>query len=75
LARLEWRILLKSVRLPLQEGVSIWHTCRAKSVELVRSIALHILHAGIFLLDANDNPNTTQTLEYTKDKYNANIMK
>jgi hypothetical protein len=23
----------------------------------------------------NDNPNTTQTLEYTKDKYNANIIK
>jgi hypothetical protein len=23
----------------------------------------------------NDNPNTTQTLEYTKDKYNAKIIK
>jgi hypothetical protein len=23
----------------------------------------------------NDNPNTTQTLEYTKDKYNAKIRK
>jgi hypothetical protein len=22
-----------------------------------------------------DNPNTTQTLEYTKDKYNAKIIK
>jgi hypothetical protein len=22
----------------------------------------------------NDNPNTTQTLEYTKDKYNAKII-
>jgi hypothetical protein len=26
---------------------------RAKSVELVGSVALHILHAGIFLLDAD----------------------
>jgi hypothetical protein len=24
---------------------------------------------------APDNPNTTQTLEYTKDKYNAKIRK
>jgi hypothetical protein len=24
---------------------------------------------------ASDNPNTTQTLEYTKDKYNAKITK
>jgi hypothetical protein len=24
---------------------------------------------------AIDNPNTTQTLEYTKDKYNAKIIK
>jgi hypothetical protein len=23
----------------------------------------------------NNNPNTTQTLEYTKDKYNAKIIK
>jgi hypothetical protein len=23
----------------------------------------------------SDNPNTTQTLEYTKDKYNAKIIK
>jgi hypothetical protein len=23
----------------------------------------------------NDNPNTTQTLEYTKDKYNVKIIK
>jgi hypothetical protein len=27
-------------------------------------------------IDGNsDNPNTTQTLEYTKDKYNAKIIK
>jgi hypothetical protein len=25
--------------------------------------------------EAGDNPNTTQTLEYTKDKYNAKIRK
>jgi hypothetical protein len=25
--------------------------------------------------DNSDNPNTTQTLEYTKDKYNAKIRK
>jgi hypothetical protein len=25
--------------------------------------------------DYADNPNTTQTLEYTKDKYNAKIIK
>jgi hypothetical protein len=36
---------------------------------------LHILHAGIFLLNPDDNPNTTQTLEYTKNKYNVKIRK
>jgi hypothetical protein len=25
--------------------------------------------------ECDDNPNTTQTLEYTKDKYNAKIIK
>jgi hypothetical protein len=35
------------------KGVSVWHTHRAKSVESVGSIALHVLHAGIFLLDAD----------------------
>jgi hypothetical protein len=35
------------------EGVSVWHMHRAKSVESVGSVVLHILHAGIFLLDAN----------------------
>jgi hypothetical protein len=31
---------------------------------------------GIFEnLHTNDNSNTTQTLEYTKDKYNAKIRK
>jgi hypothetical protein len=32
---------------------------------------------GISLIDtvcAVDNPNTTQTLEYTKDKYNVKII-
>jgi hypothetical protein len=27
--------------------------CRDKSVDSVRSVVLHVLHAGIFLLDAN----------------------
>jgi hypothetical protein len=35
------------------EWVSVWHTHRAKSVELVRSVVLNVLHAGIFLLDAD----------------------
>jgi hypothetical protein len=34
-----------------REWVSIWHTHRAKSVEL--SIMIHILHAGILPLDAS----------------------
>jgi hypothetical protein len=29
----------------------------------------------IWLVSFGDNPNTTQTLEYTKDKYNAKIIK
>jgi hypothetical protein len=33
--------------------VSVGHICRAKSVELGRSIVLNVLHAGIFLLDAD----------------------
>jgi hypothetical protein len=28
-------------------------TCRAKSVDSVRSVVLHVLHTGIFLLDAD----------------------
>jgi hypothetical protein len=36
-----------------EEWVSVWHMHRAKSVELVRSIMLHILHAGNFPLDAD----------------------
>jgi hypothetical protein len=33
-------------------------------------------HAGRFkTLELVDNPNTTQILEYTKDKYNAKIIK
>jgi hypothetical protein len=28
-------------------------TCRAKSVDSVRSVVLHVLHAGISLLDAD----------------------
>jgi hypothetical protein len=32
--------------------ISIWHMCRAKSVELVESIVIYVLHAGVFLLDA-----------------------
>jgi hypothetical protein len=35
------------------EWVSVGQTCRAKSVELVGSVVLNVLHAGIFLLDAN----------------------
>jgi hypothetical protein len=35
------------------EWVSIWHIRRAKSVELVGSDVIHVLHAGIFLLDAD----------------------
>jgi hypothetical protein len=35
------------------EWVSIWHMRRAKSVDLVGTVVLHILHAGIFLLDAD----------------------
>jgi hypothetical protein len=35
------------------ERVSIWHTCRAKYVESVGSVVLHIIHGGIFLLDTN----------------------
>jgi hypothetical protein len=33
--------------------VSVWHTHKAKSVESVGSVVLHILHAGILLLDAD----------------------
>jgi hypothetical protein len=33
--------------------VSVGYTCRAKSVESVTSVVLNILHAGIFLLDAD----------------------
>jgi hypothetical protein len=33
------------------------------------SLTLTVFTHGI------DNPNTTQTLEYTKDKYNAKIIK
>jgi hypothetical protein len=35
------------------EWVSVGHMCRAESVELGRSVVLNVLHAGIFLLDAN----------------------
>jgi hypothetical protein len=35
------------------ERVSVWHMHRAKSVESVGSVVLHVLHAGIFLLDAD----------------------
>jgi hypothetical protein len=35
------------------EWVSIWYTHRAKFVESVGSIVIHVLHAGIFLLDAD----------------------
>jgi hypothetical protein len=30
-----------------------------------------VLHQQLATTDFTDNPNTTQTLEYTKDKYNA----
>jgi hypothetical protein len=30
---------------------------------------------GVWCIVSGDNPNTTQTLEYTKDKYNAKIRK
>jgi hypothetical protein len=36
----------------------------------VESLNLKILTRGL-----GDNPNTQQTLEYTKDKYNVKIMK
>jgi hypothetical protein len=35
------------------EWVSVGHTRRAKSVELGGSVVLNVLHAGIFLLDAD----------------------
>jgi hypothetical protein len=34
-----------------------------------------IPHATIPYINDIDHPNTTQTLEYTKDKYNAKIRK
>jgi hypothetical protein len=30
------------------EWVSIWHTHRAKSVDSVGSVVIHVLYAGIF---------------------------
>jgi hypothetical protein len=35
------------------EWVLVWHMHRAKSVDSVGSVVLHIFHAGIFLLDAD----------------------
>jgi hypothetical protein len=64
LARLKWRILLKSVRLPLQKASEYEKAAVMKSLEMPSQWA-----------PENDNPNTTQTLEYTKDKYNVKIIK
>jgi hypothetical protein len=33
------------------------------------------IYSENYIIQTSDNPNTTQTLEYTKDKYNAKIRK
>jgi hypothetical protein len=42
---------------------------------MAKLFALHKLNNNDTLRQHSDNPNTTQTLEYTKDKYNAKIIK
>jgi hypothetical protein len=37
-------------------------------------MGVHVMGEGA-IVSHSDNPNTTQTLEYTKDKYNVKIRK
>jgi hypothetical protein len=43
-----------------------------KNLEPLDSEGMRYIYPGNSIAD---NPNTTQTLEYTKDKYNAKIIK
>jgi hypothetical protein len=44
-------------------------------LDLTKSMLLTSLSTNVPSLVPVDNPNTTQTPEYTKDKYNAKIIK
>jgi hypothetical protein len=46
-----------------------------KASEYEKAAVTKSLEIPLWWTPENDNPNTTQTLEYTKDKYNAKIMK
>jgi hypothetical protein len=46
-----------------------------KTSEYEKAAVMKSLEIPLWWAPENDNLNTTQTLEYTKDKYNAKIMK
>jgi hypothetical protein len=69
-------------------GVDVWNSAMTRSRIRQGLVVLCEVSLGIregcgdeifgdpFMVGSrNDNPNTTQTLEYTKDKYNAKIIK
>jgi hypothetical protein len=43
--------------------------------EYKKAVVIKIFGDTLTVGSRNDNPNTTQTSEYTKDKYNAKIIK
>jgi hypothetical protein len=46
-----------------------------KASEYKKAVVMKSLEIPSRWAPENDNPNTTQTPEYTKDKYNAKIIK
>jgi hypothetical protein len=69
-------------------GVDVWNsvmTCSQirwvlvvlceESLRIQEGCSEEIFGDTLTVGSRNDNPNTTQTLEYTKDKYNAKIRK
>jgi hypothetical protein len=45
------------------------------ALEYKKAAVTKSLEIPLVVGSRNDNPNTTQTLEYTKDKYNVRIIK
>jgi hypothetical protein len=86
LARLEWSSLLKvalTVSFPkhilqqeLWSGKMCFTSWRDFTKEFVLMFCLeNEATTALMRLKSDDNPNTTQTMEYTKDKYNVKIRK
>jgi hypothetical protein len=46
-----------------------------KALEYKKTAVTKSLEIPLRWAPENDNPNTTQTLEYTKDKYNTKVRK